>query len=456
MKGKNKSLIRMLPAVVALAFVSPALAQDDLYYDPSTDSRPVPTSEQTYEEPNNVTRRYDDSGDDQYYEEDDYAYEYSSRIRRFHRPASAVDYYDPFFVDLYHYDPYYLPGASIYTYGGYGDYWAWRRYQRWRSWNSWNPWNPYAGYGWGVGWNSWSGWGVNAGWGGGGFNPWYSPNVWNRYYYDPYWTWNGYNPYYDNFCGASYGHYYYNNQNYYNNGNNNGGYQPRTYTGPRRGGTTVNRNGYARLTNGTGSNGRLLAADNSAPSIEMKSRPNGRATVDKATPSTGQAIDRATQSSNGRGSTPVTRDPASNVNGRNSDKTEKTRPTRDIDTDAASPRRPSQGTETRPSRSEETRPTRREETRPSRSEETRPTRQPAQETRPSRPSSEDRPSRSGGGTETRPSRSNDSGGSSRSWDSSPSRSSGSSSGSSGSSGSRSSGGSSSGSKTSGGGSRGRN
>ncbi len=63
MKGQNKSLFWMLPALLAFASLLPLNAQDDLYYDPSTDSKPVPTYDQTYEEPNNVTRRYDD-GDD--------------------------------------------------------------------------------------------------------------------------------------------------------------------------------------------------------------------------------------------------------------------------------------------------------------------------------------------------------------------------------------------------------
>lgn len=455
MKGKNKSLIWMLPALFVLALIAPAYAQDDLYYDPSTDTKPVPKYEETYDEPNNVTRRYD--GDDEYYEEDDYAYEYSSRIRRFHRPAYGVDYYDPLFVDLYYYDPFFLPGASIYTYG-YGDYWAWRRWQRWQRWNAWNPWNPWSGYGWGLGWNSWTGWNVGFGWG--GWNAWNYPGVWNNYYYDPYWTWNGCNPYY--------GNVWVNNNYYYNN--NNGGYnghRPQTYTGPRRGGTVVN-GGYARLNNGTGSNGRLVAIDKEAPVIEL-TRPNGRTNIEKAP--TGKPVERSTPSDS-RKPTGVSKDP-NTIEGRNpaGRDVEKSRPGRETapNNDVTPSRRPSRDTETRPSRQEETRPSRDIETRPSRqpSQETRPSRQ--EETRPSRnierpsrsergnneaarpsrPSSEDRPTRN---IESRPSRSNDSGG--RSWDSgSPSRSSG-SSGSSGSS--RSGGSSGGGSKNSGGGSRGRN
>ncbi|MBV6438511.1 MAG: hypothetical protein EPGJADBJ_00135 [Saprospiraceae bacterium] len=456
MKVKNNSLIRILPALFVLALNLPANAQDDLYYDPSTDNKPVPKYEETYDEPNNVTRRYD--GDDEYYEEDDYAYEYSSRIRRFHRPAYGVDYYDPLFVDLYYYDPFFLPGASIYTYG-YNDYWRWRRWQRWQRWNAWNPYNPWGNYG--FGWNSWTGWSVGFG-GYGGWNAWNNPYVWNNYYYDPYWTWNGCNPYY--------GNVWVNNNYYYNN--NNGGYnghRPQTYTGPRRGGTTIN-NGYARLNNGTGNNGRLVAIDKEAPVIEI-SRPNGRTNIEKAP--TGKPIERTTPTES-RKPSGVAKDP-NTIEGRNpaGRDVEKARPSREStpNNDATPSRRPSRDTETRPSRqpSQETRPSRQEETRPSRDVETRPSRQPSQETRPSRntetrpsrsergnneaarpsrPSSEDRPSRN---IESRPSRSNDSGG--RSWDSGSSgRSSSGNSGSSG--GSRGSSGG--GSKSSGGGSRGRN
>ena len=469
MKGKNKSLIWMLPALLVLVLNLPANAQDDLYYDPSTDTKPVRTYEQTYEEPNNVTPRTN-GGDDQYYEEDDYAYEYSSRIRRFHQPAVAADYYDPFFIDLYHYDPYYLPGASIYTYG-YNDYWAMRRWQTWNAWNPWNPWNPYAGYGYGLGmgYNSWTGWNVSFGWG--AANPWYNPYVWNRYYYDPYWTWNGYNPYY-NSCAADYGYYYYNNHNNYypppNGGNN--GHHPQTYVGPRRGGTSVNTGGtggsgrYTQLTSGTMQDGRLLVVDKEAPVIEIKSRPNSRDVVEKQRAMAEQQVDRAVPSTS-RKPTTTGKDPAAISSGGKDEAARpatETRPTREAipGSETTPSRRPTQPTETRPSRqpSQETRPSRSEE--PLRNIETRPSRSSGgsnEATRPSRPSSEDRPVRS---TETRPSRSSGDGGSSKSWDSAPSnRSSGSSNSGSSGSGSRSGGGSSSGgsSKSSGGGgSRGRN
>jgi hypothetical protein len=31
--------------------------------------------------------------------------------RRFHRPSFGIDYYDPFYVDLYHYDPFFFSGV---------------------------------------------------------------------------------------------------------------------------------------------------------------------------------------------------------------------------------------------------------------------------------------------------------------------------------------------------------
>jgi len=140
MKQKNNALLWMLLAFFTLALTAPAQAQDDLYYDPATDKTVTPTNNNNddyREEGSNVTRRY--NGDDQYSDEDDYAYEYSSRIRRFHRPTQVIDYYDPYYVDLYNYDPYFLPGTTIYTYG-YNDYWTWRRWQRWNRWNRWKCW----------------------------------------------------------------------------------------------------------------------------------------------------------------------------------------------------------------------------------------------------------------------------------------------------------------------------
>lgn len=273
MKAKNSVNFWILIALLSAVFSNTAFAQDDLYYDPDRNerSRPYQRQEERY-----VTPRYEDDEaygyDDEYYDyEDDYAYEYSSRIRRFHRPATIVDYYDPFFVDLYFYDPFFLPGASIYTWG-YNDFWAWRRWNRWNRFNNfgwgggWN--NPYAGWGWNA-WNFGPGWGGGwgPGWGGGwGWNAWNNVYVFNNFYYDPYWTWNGCNPYYGNTWVNN--NYFFNN----NPGNNNG-FTPRTYTGVRRGGTTVKTDGYARIND----NGRIVdKGDKNVPTIELQPRNNGR------------------------------------------------------------------------------------------------------------------------------------------------------------------------------------
>ncbi|MBK8425205.1 MAG: hypothetical protein IPL27_04135 [Lewinellaceae bacterium] len=441
MKEKNKSLFWIFLAFCTFGLYAPAIAQDDLYYDPATDA-PAPTvrtnnnsDDSEYREPSNITRRYDN--DDEYYnEDDDYAYQYSSRIRRFHRPARVIDYYDPFFVDLYYYDPFFMPGNSIYTYG-YNDYWTWRQWRRAQRWNSW--------YSWGVG-PVWSSWGWNSCYS--GFNAWNNPWAMNNYYYDPYWTMNGFNPYYGNNNWA-------NNNYYYSNTGNSSGYQPKTYTGVRRHGSTVNT-GYARIAESNGALGRL-AAKTDGPVLENRGTRGAPKNMEPTRP-TAPPTDRTRASedygrrADDKTNAPTTRD------GRNMDQPESTRPTRET-----APRR-SEAETTRPTRTET--PARRNEaeTRPSRTET--PTRRSEPETRPSRteerPRTYDRPSRTEERSrsndtpartqESRPSR-NDSGSSPRTFDSGSSRSSSpSSSGNSGSSsgGSRSSGGSS------GGGSRGRN
>ena len=360
MKQKNNSLLWMLLACFTLAPSAPALAQDDLYYDPATDQQVSPNTDNgdTYEEGSNVTRRYNND-DDEYHDEDDYAYEYSSRIRRFHRPTRVIDYYDPYYVDLYNYDPYFLPGTTIYTYG-YNDYWTWRRWQRWNRWNSWNSFD----YGWGC--NTYSPWGWNSGFR--GYNAWSNPSVFNNYYYDPYWTWNGYNPYYSN--GWANNNYYYNNGNYNNGGGSD--YRPKTYTGVRRNGSSVNP-GYARISDG-GTTARLIASAKEAPVIELKSRPNGgrvtpgktSAQTERATPNTGR---RATEVPNGevrdRNTTTPTQRPG---------RTTETRPQTDRPqtTREATPARRPQTEQTTPREREETRPTRRSqgtETSPTRRQE---------------------------------------------------------------------------------------
>ena len=458
MKKVNKSLIWAIVGLFALAFSPVANAQDDLYYDPSTDApapRPTVYTEE-YAEQNNLTQRYND--DDEYYEEDDYAYEYSSRIRRFHRRSVVVDYYDPFFVDLYNYDPFFAPGASIYVYN-YNDYWTWRR------WNRWNRWNSFGYGGWGGNPYGWNSWGWNSCY---SFNsPWFNPWVSNNYYYDPYWTMNGYNPYFQN---NFYGNGWVNNHYYYDNNNGGGGgYAPQTYTGPRRGGSQVNP-GYARIPD---SKGRLSTGETNVRMVEKApSRPGrtasdmdintavgrGKTATDRsAAPNTGgRQPEGSTATPEGRTRTPETAPTGRGVETPTPRRTDEVKPPRTEtpvrrNDEGITPRR----SEEKPSRPQRTEPTRRNENEgggyaPRRSETAPSTR--TEESRPSRRSEErsyERPSRSNnndsGGSyqESRPSRSSDSGSSIRS------SSGGGSSRSSGNSGSsRSSGGSSS--KSSGG------
>ena len=393
-------------------FTPAANAQDDLYYDPQTD-RPA-SSTTVYDAPSNVTRPYngDDYDDEYHYEdEDDYAYEYSSRIRRFHRRADVFDYYDPFYTDLYFYDPFFSPGASIYV-ANYNDYWRWRRWNRWNRFNHWNDWgwgNTFSfGYNNWCGWNNWGG-GWNNAWG--GWGSWNNACVYNNFFYDPYWTWNGFNPYY---CPSN---VWVNNNYYFNNvgdGHHNGGHTPRTYTGVRRHGTGINP-GYERIPG----NGRMTVAPTPQDHERTGSKSNGRTIVSDKEPAT---VERASR-------TPNTSDPAANIEARTPDNPARaarpdapvTEPRRRAETlPSTEPRRSDPTTETRPSRRTDApnEPTR---TEPQPSRRAAPTTEP----RPSRRSdwdnssnnnsdsnrrtydnsrSNDRPSRSNG-SEARPSRS---------------------------------------------------
>ena len=310
MKKEHKSLLWISLALLTAMLTLPAQAQDDLYYNPATDrvtrttTTTTTTVEDNYEPSSGVTRRYDNEDGYAYEDEDDYAYEYSSRVRRFHRPVRTMDYYDPMYVDLWNYDPFFQPGASIYTYG-FNDYWTWRRWRRWQRWNSWNAFDM----GWGntYGWNNWGWGGYRSGGWGMGWNSWNTPFVVNNYYYDPYWTWNGWNPYCsNNGWGNNYNNNWNNGGSGWNNGNGNGGYVPKTYTGVRRHGSTVNQ-GFARIND----NGRARLAPNTKGGeiIEMKARPSARTALDN-----NKNPNATERSLNGR--QPSSANPDSDVRGR--------------------------------------------------------------------------------------------------------------------------------------------
>lgn len=168
-----------------LGFSGSMLAQDDdIYSTPKDRAATQPTysnKTQSYDppqeqrtSPQNPDGRQDQgiSENKNYNSDDYYDYEYAARIKRFHR-ATCIDYYDPFYTNLYFYngDPY-AYGTSIY----YGYNWY----------------RPY-------------GYGIHIGIGYGFYDPWYSwygPGYYYGYGYPAY----GYYPYHHGYYGG--GHYY--------------------------------------------------------------------------------------------------------------------------------------------------------------------------------------------------------------------------------------------------------
>ncbi|MCB0625884.1 MAG: hypothetical protein KDC43_18710, partial [Saprospiraceae bacterium] len=208
---KNNLIRACLFALLAVGMSTTAWAQyDDLYYDPNQDSDYYNSTSNTYS--NDYGNDYDSySGNDYDYDDDgyeyfdEYDYYYSSRIRRFHRPYYGFNYYDPVYVDMFYYDPFFNPGMTVLI---YDDYWSYRSWSRWNRWNRWS---------YGPGWNVSFGWGspgFGFGWGYNNYNSWYNP--WYNSYYDPYWGSNYYSSFY---CPPSWGNGYVyntvNNNNYY-------------------------------------------------------------------------------------------------------------------------------------------------------------------------------------------------------------------------------------------------
>lgn len=241
---------------LGLSFAANAQS-DDRYYDPTdelfssttvdpipptvTPGTPIDPSGYSYSEsPRQETVQTEsknedsDSGTWNEYEYDDYegAY-YSSRINRFHRPVEGYNYFDPYYTDLWYYDPMnYYPGTSIYI--NFGSY---AHYKRWSHWNHWSDdwwWDRWAYYS----------------------SPAWCPSYYSPWYYNSFGYWSGgcgwdypyawYDPYYHSgyySYNQWHNHWYYNNgwcgTNYY--GNNHGGNSPdvtpvNTYFGPRKGG----------------------------------------------------------------------------------------------------------------------------------------------------------------------------------------------------------------------------
>lgn len=233
------NLLRNLISFVLLAAPFWVAAQfDDLYYDPSRDAV-YTEAEFNSSEPAEVTPlasqeelpSYSNEYDDYSYW-DDQGYFYTSRIRRFHQPYQGFNYYDPIYTDIGFYDPWIMPGSSIYiTYGGFNDYGNWRRMNRWRMYNDWMVWR---------GWNSFNSRYYMDPW---SFNSWGAYRVYDPWF-DPYWGgacfntgWNqgwgyGNNYYVNNYYGQN---YYYSQPGYWY-GNTNGTVETNPanhYYGPR-------------------------------------------------------------------------------------------------------------------------------------------------------------------------------------------------------------------------------
>lgn len=208
-----------------LVFNASLMAQDDLYFDPSTDENFQSYESDEYGESDGDEYVDDAFDDNDYYNDDEFFY--SRRIRRFNRPYSSLGYYDPWFTNNSYIDPfYYSNGPGFYM--GFGNSFA--------SNPMYGVYNPY---------------------GFGGYNPY----AFNNQYLDPC-----FNPYYNSYY-SPYGYYgnpYYNGNNGYNPYNDYS-YTPSNF-GPRRGtGGTVDAQGNGRMSNikegRDGANGENLESE---------------------------------------------------------------------------------------------------------------------------------------------------------------------------------------------------
>jgi hypothetical protein len=189
-----------------------AQGNDDLYFD----GVEKPKKQEIVAEEPELKQDQELSAEDDYVDEN-YEYEYSARIRRFHQPARGFSYYSNYYTDNYWYDPF-MPGMNIYVVQPY--------YMH----NSWGWSYPYSswGYGyssWGYGWSSY-----------GGFNNYYNVGYspWgNQWGYSPYWS--GYNQGYWN---GWYNNGWYNNGWHHQNNNLNGWFES---AAPNAGNFVTNR-----------------------------------------------------------------------------------------------------------------------------------------------------------------------------------------------------------------------
>lgn len=187
-----------LSLLLTAAVLTTANAQyDDVYFDPNRDapytsskgSRYARTADNASSSAYNYSQGYDDSsydfGRDTYAAQADqeYDYYYTSRIRRFNQPYYGFGFFDPIYVDMGYYDPFFNPAATVLIYDNFYSYSA---FNSWNRWNRWNRFNTFAGWGWTPYTPFYSSWGWNR-FNGGGFNsfnswdPWYGPSFANNF-----------------------------------------------------------------------------------------------------------------------------------------------------------------------------------------------------------------------------------------------------------------------------------
>lgn len=208
---RNIKLLALLLVLVVGSTGSLYAQYDDLYYDPAKDKgffADYKPDSRDYSRQDNYAYN-DDYYQDDYYDDEgyeyynDYDYHYTSRIRRFHNPYYGFSFFDPVYLDMAYYDPFFSPGMTVLIYDDVFAFNNWYRFNRWNRWNSWGPswgWNSWNGvninfnFGFGRGWNAWDPWGWNS------WNRW---NRWNSW--GPSWGFNNF--YVNNFYGYGGGFY---------------------------------------------------------------------------------------------------------------------------------------------------------------------------------------------------------------------------------------------------------
>jgi hypothetical protein len=194
MKKHYSILMIILCAAFTVKNLS-AQGNDDLYFDGVETAK---KKEIVVERP----EINDEISEEEDYVDENYEYEYSARIRRFHEPARGFSYYSNYYTDNYWYDPF-MPGMNIYViqpfYTQYS--WGWGYpYSNW-GYNSWGyGWSSFGGY---YGYNNFannpwannwgSPWGYNSYWSGynnGYWNGWYN-NGWHNNGWRQQNNWNG-------------------------------------------------------------------------------------------------------------------------------------------------------------------------------------------------------------------------------------------------------------------------